>query len=444
MSSKLPIVAIVGRANVGKSSIFNRMVEKRQAIVANEPGTTRDAIYGKVLYDEYAFWLVDTAGLKIAEDEFELTIQEQIRQAADAADVILVVAEQDTPVTDDDRRVAKLALKTKKPCILLVNKSDNPEKATIDPHRKLGIKDIFTTSAAHNLGFDIALSHLVELLPKRRDQVDPDMLSMSFIGRPNVGKSSLFNALLAKQRAVVADVAGTTRDVNRQQVNWHHRAIQLLDTAGIRRSGKIGTGIEHFSVIRALAAIEESDVCCLVLDANEPNTKLDQKIAGMIKEAGKGLIVVISKWDSLDKDQYTRDGMAKDLAREFPFIAWAPLIFTSSITGQNVSKLYELAYDIKSRRGQTIETKVLNKWLRDTMRQHPPAGLKSKHPKLNYITQDAINPPSFRIYGKDVKYLHWSYKRFMEREMRESFDFGGTAIEFYFYDKDHGDTRSNN
>lgn len=400
--------------------------------MADEAGTTRDAVYGKVRTPKQAFWVVDTAGLKTADDEFELSIQDQILQATDSADVLMVVAEYGAPVSDEDRRVAKLALKSKKPVILAVNKADNEVDIDLEPYKRLGIKEIFATSAVHNNGIEETLDRISDLLPKVKDKDGDAALTLSFIGRPNVGKSSLFNSLLAKQKAVVADVAGTTRDVNRQPIKYHSKTIDLLDTAGIRRSGKIGRGVEHFSVLRALSAIEESDVCCMVMDATELNTKLDQKIAGMIREAGKGLIIVVSKWDMVDKDAYTRDAMAADISREFPFISWAPLIFTSSETGQNVSKLFDLALDIHTRRQEKIDTKDLNRWLKDIKRYHPPAGLKNKHPNLTYITQVGSGPPRFKVFGRDLKYLHWSYKRYMEKEMREVRDFGGTPVEFIF------------
>jgi GTP-binding protein len=429
--SKLPIVAIVGRANVGKSSLFNRFLEKRQAIVADKPGTTRDAIYGKVEANHKNFWLVDTAGLKSAEDEFELSIQEQITQAAESADALIVVIEHAVGVTEEDRRVAKMALKSKKPVTLAVNKADDPRLNDIDEFRKLGIKDVFLTSAQHNRGVAELSQHISNQLPKVKDK-SKGGLSLSFIGRPNVGKSSLFNTLLTKQKAVVADVAGTTRDVNRQEVSYHSKTIELLDTAGIRRSGKVGKGVEYFSVLRALSAIEESDVCCLVMDANELNTKLDQKIAGMIKEAGKGMIIVVSKWDTIDKDAYTRDDLAREIAREFPFVSWAPLIFTSSETGQNVTKLFELALDIQKKRSQKLETKELNRWLTEITRHHPPAGLKNKHPNLTYMTQVGSHPPRFKVFGRDLKYLHWSYKRYMDKEIRQVLELEGTPVEFEF------------
>ncbi len=444
--SKLPIVAIVGRANVGKSSLFNRFLEKRQAIIADEPGTTRDPIYGKVHLRNQAFWMVDTAGLKTPEDEFELSIQEQITQATESADAMLVVIEHSVGITEEDRRVAKLALKSKKPVFLAVNKADNEQAEIVEEFKRLGIKDIYLTSAVHNRGVAELLEAVAGTLPKVKDRDDPNTLHLSFVGRPNVGKSSLFNTLLAKQKAVVADAAGTTRDVNRHSVKYHGKTVELLDTAGIRRSGKIGRGVEHFSVLRALAAIEESDICCLVMDGNELNTKLDQKIAGMIREAGKGLIIVVSKWDLVDKDAYTRDQLAADIAREFPFVPWAPLIFTSSETGQNVAKLFDLGFDIHAKRAEKIPTNELNRWLKEVTRDHPAAGLKNKHPNLTYMTQTGSNPPRFKIFGRDLRYLHWSYKRHLEHKMRELRDFGGTAIIFEFEsnsgkNKDHGNSR---
>ncbi len=433
--SKLPIVAIVGRANVGKSSLFNAVLDRREAIVAREPGTTRDSITAKAEYAGQNFWLVDTAGLKTAEDDFEFTIQEQIAQAADSADVIWVVIEADVLISEEDRRVAKLALKSRKPVYLVVNKSDKKPKAQIDDYRRLGIKDIFLTSATQNRGIDELLDHLVESIPSARLEDDDDRLRIALLGRPNVGKSSLFNTLAKKQQAIVADKAGTTRDINRAIVRYQSREIELMDTAGIRRSGKIEKGIERFSVIRALSAIEQSDVCFLLMDANELHVALDQKIAGMIKEAGKGLVLVVSKWDSLDKDAYTRDKLAPEIAYDFDFVPWAPLIFTSAVSGQNVTKLFDLVLDIDKARHTRIKTSELNRWLRDITNSHPPAGLKNRMPKLNYILQEDDNPTNFKVYGAHTKFLHWSYKRFMDKELRLKYGFEGTPVRFWFFEK---------
>jgi GTP-binding protein len=242
--------------------------------------------------------------------------------------------------------------------------------------------------------------------------------------------------LAKKQQAIVADVAGTTRDVNRATVRYEGREIEIMDTAGIRRSGKIGQGIERFSVIRSLAAIEQADVCLLLMDANELNVQLDQKIAGMIKEAGKGLILVVSKWDSLeDKTPFSRDQLAVEIQFNYAFVPWAPLIFTSAVTGQNVTRIFELVLDIDKRRQTKLKTTGLNRWLKEITDKHPPAGLKNRSPKLNYIIQEEDNPTNFKVFGAHTKFLHWSYKRFMERELRESFGFAGTPIRFWFFEK---------
>lgn len=437
MSKKVPIVAIVGRANVGKSSLFNAIIGRREAIVADEAGTTRDSISARATTsDGHDFWLVDTAGMKDAEDDFEFTIQEQILQAADSADVILVVVEAHTSISEEDRRVAKMALKSRKPVILLINKSDKAQKGIEAPYERLGIKNMIPTSAIHRSGLEVLYGALEELIPTASIVEGTDRIRVALLGRPNVGKSSLFNAISSKQQAIVADLAGTTRDINRTVVKFHEREIELLDTAGIRRSGKIERGIEHFSVLRSLSAIEQSDVCLLLLDANELSVALDQKIGGLVKEAGKGLIIVVSKWDSVDKDAYTRDSMAPKIIEDFKFMPWASLIFTSSVTGQNVSKIFEVVLEIMEKRTQILKTAELNKWLRKMVDRHPPAGTKNKQPKLRYMIQEENPIPAFRIYGSQTKFVHWSYRRYLERELRLAYDFAGTPLQIWFIDRD--------
>lgn len=437
MSKKVPIVAIVGRANVGKSSLFNAILKRREAIVANEPGTTRDSIMAKATYNDQNFWLVDTAGMKDPEDDFEFTIQEQILQAADSADVIWVVVEAFAAITEEDRRVAKLALKSKKPVFLIVNKADKAPKAAAEDFQRLGIKPIFLASALQNQGIADILDELIERIPEATLEEDVNRLTIAVVGRPNVGKSHLFNSLAKKQQAIVADRAGTTRDVNSTKVRFQGREVEILDTAGIRRNGKIEVGVEKFSVLRTLSAIEKADVCLLLMDVNELNVQLDQKIAGMIKEAGKGLILVISKWDNLDeKTAFSRDDLAAQIKHNFDFVPWAPLVVTSSVTGQNVSKLFELSAEIDARRGLRIQTAEINRWLHKVVNSHPPAGLKNRAPKLNYMTQEDDNKtPAFKVFGSHTKYLHWSYKRFMERKLREEYDYVGSPIQFWFIEK---------
>lgn len=468
MSKKLPVVAIVGRANVGKSSLFNRALQRQEAIVAREAGTTRDAVYRTMRYGKHHFWLVDTAGLKDAEDDFEATIQEQIEEAADAADVIVVVVEAHTPITSEDRQVAKKALKSKKPVILVTNKADQMEKTNSDtPWERLGIKTIIQTAATQNRGVFDMLDAIADLIPVREAHPSDDVLRIALLGRPNVGKSQLFNTLAKKQQAVVANVAGTTRDINRVKIKYEGQEIELLDTAGIRKSGKIERGIEKFSVLRSLQAIEQSDVCLLLMDVSEHSTALDQKIAGLIKEAGKGLIIVVSKWDKLKtleeeapeavaeeeildkrekkarakaqgavknivtKDAFTRDAIANRITYNFQFVPWAQLLFTSAVTGQNVTKILDLARGIDERRKKKVKTAELNKILAQSIQAHPAAGLKGRHPKPRYFVQDDTEPPTFRLYGAHLEYLHWSWKRYLEKNIREATDFSGTPIKFY-------------
>lgn len=412
------------------------MVRAQQAIVAREAGTTRDNVLGRVEHDHHMFWLVDTAGLKDPGDEFEATIQEQITEAAAAADVILVVVDSTQYVSDEDRLVAKKALKSKKPVILVANKTDLRESLPLDEFKRLGIKTILPASAEHNKGVIAVLDEIVSHIPKLQEQEADDTLRIALIGRPNVGKSHLFNTLAGKQQALVANIAGTTRDVNRVRIRYIGREIELLDTAGMRKPGKQEVGIEKFSVLRTLQAIEEADICFLLMDVNELNTQLDQKLAGIINEAGKGMAIVISKWDSVEgKDAYTRDALAPKISRTFDFTPWAPLIFTSSVTGQNVTKLFDLALDIEARRGQETKTRVLNDLLQRAVQKHPPAGLKNSHPKLRYMVQTDTNPPWFVIYGSNLKFVHWSYKRYLERLIRETYNYAGTPIKLSFRDE---------
>jgi GTP-binding protein len=480
--AKLPTVAIVGQTNVGKSSLFNRIYGSQEAIVAREAGTTRDNVVRRITDGDKSYWLVDTAGMKVAEDEFEASIQDQIADATELADVIIVMVDGTQYPSDEDRRIAKTALKSKKPVLLVVNKVDLSGSLDVNEFRRLGIKDILRTSAEHNRGVHALLEKISELLPAvRADAEDDDTLRIALIGRPNVGKSNLFNTLAGKQQAIVANIAGTTRDVNRVSVRYHGQTIELLDTAGVRRQGKQEVGIEKFSVLRTLAAIEEADVCFLLMDVNELNVQLDQRLAGLIAEAGKGLVLVVSKWDSIlsrqeaeakeaaenpiiepetdektftkaekvrrakamksgeveavGKDTFTRDALANKIAYNFKFTPWAPLIFTSSVTGQNVAKLFDLAVDIMVRRSQETKTRVLNDLLQKAIQKHPPSGLKNTHPKLRYIVQTDTTPPWFVIYGSNLKFVHWSYKRHLERLLREAYDYTGTPIKMSFRDE---------
>lgn len=437
---RLPVVAIIGQTNAGKSSLFNRLVRKSQAIVAREEGTTRDNVMGRV-DDRYV--LIDTAGLKDAEDEFESHIQDQIEDAVEAADLILFAVDSTKYPNQDDKLIAKKALKSGKPTVLLLNKADMGDALPMEEFLRLGVKKHLTTSATTGLHIndlrDLIINEIDRLgfRAPTREELAKDQknqpLKLALIGRPNVGKSSLFNTLAKKQQAVVANLAGTTRDVNRTTIKYKGRSIELLDTAGLRRPGRREVGIEKFSALRTLAAIEEADVCCLLVDSTEPHCKLDQTLAGEIIKAGKGIILVVTKTD-LENDG--TDQILDTLTRDFNFIPFAPVVMTSSLTGKNATKIFELAVNIDTARHAELKTSDLNKLLQDAVASHPPAGLKNTHPKLRYMVQTDTCPPWFVVYGSDLSLLHWSYKRYLERRLREAYDFGGTPIFFSFRNRD--------
>jgi GTP-binding protein len=459
MPNKLPIVAIVGQTNAGKSALFNRIVGHKDAIVAREAGTTRDSVVRTV---DDCFILVDTAGLKDPEDDFEATIQDQVDDAIDSADLVLLVKDVTEYPDQTDRNIAKKVLKSKKPVFLVLNKSDLKEKIPSDEYLCFGIKDIVEVSAEHNRGIRKLTEQIKRSvganptsfskagLASSRRTVDDEAkrggdglagrtseksetLKLALIGRPNVGKSHLFNTLSKKQQAIVAPVAGTTRDINRIQVKYHNQTIELLDTAGVRRPGKIEQGIEKFSVLRTVAAIEEADVCLLVMDVSELNTGLDQKLAGMIADSGRGLIIIVSKWDTAQEQ--SSNEILRQISSTFDFVPWASVIFTSSVTGKNVAKIFDLATAIAKERQKKIPTTQLNKVLQKAILRHPPAGLKNTHPKFRYVVQTDVAPPWFVIYGSHFKFIHWSYKRYLERQFRDEFGFAGTPIKFSFRDE---------
>ncbi len=435
-SAKLPIVAIVGRANVGKSSLFNAFLERREAIVTREAGTTRDRVTAIADFRGKNFWIVDTAGYKDPNDDFEATIQEQIIQASQDADLVLVVVEAGV-LCDDDHKVATLALKTKKPVLLAVNKVDQLSHDTSYEYAKLGITNITSTSVTQSRGINQLLEEIVSNITHVSKKEKSEKIRVALLGRPNVGKSSLFNSLLSKQQAIVTERAGTTRDVNRASVRYKNKQIEFMDTAGIRRPGRIERGVEHFSVLRSLAAIEEADICFVLIDSNEPDVSQDQKIAGMVKDAGRGLALLISKWDSLsEKEDFDYDKLIRQISSNYEFVAWAPMVVTSSITGQNITKLFDLILSIDDGRKVKVSTSELNNWLVRTVREHPPAGLKNRLPKLNYIVQETDNPiPAFKIFGSQTKFIHWSYRRYLETRLREQFGFFGNPIQIWFIEK---------
>ena len=462
---QLPVVALIGQTNAGKSSILNRMARKNIAIVAREEGTTRDNVAARI---DDCFILVDTAGLKDPSDDFEASIQDQIQDAINAADAILVTLDSAKYFDHRDAKITKDALRSKKQVFLVLNKCDLAESLPLEEFRALGIapENTFYVSATTGQGIDKLRANLLSHFGSRCSLPSPrgshansraaalrnplnetiDLpLKIALIGRPNVGKSSLFNALGKKQQAVVSSRQGTTRDVNRVTVRYKGQEIEILDTAGLRKPGKREVGIEKFSAIRTLAAIEEADVCALLIDATEPHSKLDQSLAGQIVEAGKGIIMVVTKSDLLEKAEPTNyfgeenignrtaaDFLIDALEKDFDFLPYAPVLLTSSETGQNVTKLFELAVEINANRHLEIKTSDLNKILNEAIVAHAPAGLKNTRPKPKYIVQTDTCPPWFVVHGHDLELLHWSWKRYLERKIREKYPFVGTPIMFSY------------
>ncbi len=467
---KLPIVALIGQTNAGKSSILNRMARKNIAIVAREEGTTRDNVMATI---DDSFVLIDTAGLKDPNDDFEASIQDQINDAIDVADLILVTLDSSKYFDHRDVKIVKDALRSRKPVYLVLNKADLGESLPIEEFRALGVapENIYYVSATTGQGinrlkdgifafisqFGVFRSAAARKIAPSAHGDGPDgrgpewdknariPLKIALIGRPNVGKSSLFNALGKKQQAIVSSKQGTTRDINRVQVKYKGREIEILDTAGLRKPGKREVGIEKFSAIRTLAAIEEADICALLVDSTEPHSKLDQSLAGQIVDAGKGIIMVVTKSDLLNdsvptnyfgeenvKNRTAADFLIDSLEKDFDFLPYAPVLITSSETGQNVTQLFELVLEIDKNRHLEIKTSELNKILNEAIVSHTPAGLKNTRPKPKYIVQTDTCPPWFVVHGHDLGLLHWSWKRFLERKIREKYPFVGTPIMFSY------------
>jgi len=464
----LPIVALIGQTNAGKSSLLNRFAHKNIAIVAREEGTTRDNVSARI---DDSFLMIDTAGLKDPTDDFEASIQSQIEDAIDAADLILLTLDSTKYPDDRDKMIAKKALKSRKPVFLVLNKSDLGDHLSEENFLRLGIKpaETFIVSATtgqgitalksairNNLGYG-RVAHALDSAtvrsatseeeaalarndgPRERRVAESNAatgpghssITLALIGRPNVGKSSLFNALGRKQQAIVSSRQGTTRDINRVEIKYKGQTIEVLDTAGLRKPGRREVGIEKFSAIRTLAAIEESDICALLVDATEPHSKLDQSLAGEIVKAGKGIIVVLTKTDLKTREEI--DKILDDLEYDFKFIPFAPVLLTSSMTGDNVTHLFELATEIAATRKLEIKTSELNKILNACILEHKPAGLKNSHPKPKYIVQTDTDPAWFVVHGHDLGLLHWSWKRFLENKLRETYPFVGTPIFFSFH-----------
>ena len=427
-----PLVAIVGRPNVGKSMLFNRLVGKRLSIVEDTPGVTRDRLYAECEWCGRTFDMVDTGGIEPSTDsEILLFMREQAQIAIDAADVIVLVTDIRTGVTAADKDVANMLLRSRKPVVLAVNKADStgPEDPAVYEFYELGLGDPIAVSAVHGHGtgelLDACLAHLP---PREEEEEEDDSIKVAVIGKPNVGKSSLINCILGEKRVIVSNVAGTTRDAVDTTFENDKGKYVFIDTAGIRRRSKVDERVEKFSVMRAQLAIERADVCVIMIDARDGVTDQDTKIAGLAHEAGKASIIVVNKWDLVEKETGTMEKMRKDVMRDLSFMSYAPVLFISALTGQRTDRLFELINFVNDQSNMRISTGMLNDVLADAQARVQPPTDKGRRLKIYYMTQTGIKPPNFVIFCNSRELFHFSYQRYLENQIRGVFGLEGTPI----------------
>lgn len=425
-----PTVAIVGRPNVGKSTIFNRIVGERISIVEDVSGVTRDRIYSAADWLSHEFNLIDTGGIDIGDEPFLVQIRLQAEIAIEEADVIIFLTNGREGVTDADEQVAKILYKTKKPVVLAVNKVDNPEmKDMIYDFYSLGFGDPHPISGSHGLGLGDLLDTVAENFPDpSEEEIEEDVIRFSLIGRPNVGKSSLVNALLGEDRVIVSDVAGTTTDAIDSSYEYEGQKFKIIDTAGMRKKGKVYENTEKYSVLRALKAIDRSDVVLIVINGEEGIREQDKRIAGYAEEAGKGILFVVNKWDALEKDEKTMNRFNEDIRKNFLFLDYAPIAYVSAKTKQRVRSLFEMIVNISENHSMRIQSSVLNEVVEDAIARNPAPTDKGKRLRIYYSTQVAVRPPAFVVFVNDTELMHFSYERFLRNRLRESFGFEGTPI----------------
>jgi GTPase len=481
----LPIVAVVGRPNVGKSTLFNRIVGVRHAVVEDRARTTRDRLYAAAEWNGRRFVVVDTGGLEVRPgDVIEEKVQQQARLAIEEADVIVLVVDAAAGETPGDMEAAATLRRSTAPVLVAVNKADN-EKRELEgaEFHRLGWEETYAISALHGRGTGDLMDAIVWALPpesleeleRKRREAEQDELAdllaeglpppgpqdgqegeegsdaaeagddgqdgheprVAIVGRPNVGKSSLLNALLGEERSIVSDIPGTTRDAIDTHLEWNGRPLRLVDTAGLRRRGKIASGpaADRFSALRALRAIGRADVCVLVLDAPEGLTAQDAHVAGYVVDEGVGLVVAINKWDLVEKDEHTYDEYVARLRRDAPFLNVAPVITISALSGQRVGRVLDAAVEISTRRRRRVTTAALNKVITDAAFRQPPPPVKGRRPRLYYGTQAAIEPPTFVVFASDADAIHFSYRRYLENRLRDAFDFEGTPLRLIFRER---------
>ncbi|WHQ79319.1 ribosome biogenesis GTPase Der [Ligilactobacillus animalis] len=425
-----PVVAIVGRPNVGKSTVFNRIAGERISIVEDTPGVTRDRIYAKSEWLGQPFNLIDTGGIDMGDEPFLAQITEQAQIAIDEADVIVFVTSVKEGVTDADEKVAKILYRTDKPVILAVNKVDNPElRSEIYDFYSLGFGDPMPLSGTHGIGTGDLLDKVCQAFPKDGAKEQDDSIKFSFIGRPNVGKSSLVNAILGENRVIVSNVEGTTRDaIDTKFVAEDGTEFTVIDTAGIRKKGKVYENTEKYSVLRAMRAIDRSDVVCVVLNAEEGIREQDKHVAGYAHEAGRGIIIVVNKWDTLKKDNHTMKEFEKTIRQEFQYLSYAPIVFVSAKTHQRLEQLPKLIERVNHNHERRISSAVLNDVIMDAIAHNPTPTDNGRRLRVYYATQVATKPPTFVVFVNDPELMHFSYERFLENQIRAAFDFEGTPI----------------
>lgn len=441
----LPILAIVGRPNVGKSTLFNKLTGKRLSIVEDTPGVTRDRIYSKCEWRNREFMIVDTGGIEPASEDIILAqMRRQAQVAIEKADVIVFLTDIRCGVTADDYEVASMLQKSGKPIILAVNKCDSIGDPPPEFYEfyNLGVGDPIAVSAQHGHGSGDLLDEVFKYFPEgETDEYDDEYIKVAVIGKPNVGKSSLINRIAGEERVIVSDIAGTTRDATDTVIENENGKYVFIDTAGIRRKSKITEKIEHYSVLRAYMAVDRSDVCVIVIDALVGFTDQDSKVAGYAHEQGKACIVAVNKWDAVEKDSNTMEDFTNDLKEKFSFMSYVPFIFISAKTGQRIDKLFPLINSVNSQNSMRITTGMLNDVLSyATTRVQPPSD-KGRRLKIYYMTQASTKPPMFVVFVNRADLFHFSYQRYIENQIRQTFGLTGTPVRFVIRERDNSDTK---
>ncbi|MCI1951240.1 MAG: ribosome biogenesis GTPase Der [Clostridiales bacterium] len=437
-----PVVAIVGRPNVGKSTLFNKLIGARLSIVEDTPGVTRDRIYGECEWDGRKICLIDTGGIEVKTSDLLLSqMREQAQLAIDTANVIVFVTDIHSGILAADRDIAAMLMKSGRPIILCVNKVDSVGEPPMEFYEfyNLGLGDPIAVSSVHGHGTGDLLDRVIELLPEEtEEEEDVDTIHVAVIGKPNAGKSSLINKIVGENRCIVSDVAGTTRDAIDTEVENSYGNFVLIDTAGLRRKSRVTDTIEHYSVLRAQMAIERSDVCVIMIDATEGFTEQDSKVAGLAHESGKGCIIAVNKWDAVEKDGRTMESFRKSLQNDFSFMDYAPIIFISAKTGQRIDQLFSMIKQVAKSNSMRIATGMLNDVLAQaTARVQPPTD-KGRRLKIYYMTQASTNPPTFVCFVNSAELFHFSYQRYLENRIRETFGLEGTPVRFII--RERGDS----